>query len=103
MVYRRPYTSMIGYQEFDKTFNKRDCRGVVLECSVITLKGEVIKRGTIEEIDDFMDLQTDPIWKNHKFMGNALPDGREVIATNVGSWDDPKDSYANLIKNKLQF
>ena len=89
----------MSYEEFNRTFNKRDYRGVILECSVITLDGEVIKRGTVEEVGDFMDLETDPIWKDHKFAGNALPDGREVVTTNIADW--ASDSYAKYIKNKL--
>ena len=96
----------MSYAEFNKTFNKRDYRGVVLECSIITLKGKVIFRGSVDEVDAYWDEHVELIWDENdtSLIKKSTPviDGEEVITTNIGDWNS-EDRYAKYIHSKLQF
>lgn len=86
------------YEEFDKKYNKRDYRGVILEASIITLDGKVLKRGSLEELEDFWDNNVEIIWENHKVTREEI-NGEEAIWTNIGKGD----AYSNRIMNKIRF
>jgi hypothetical protein len=75
------------YKEFDKKYNKRDCRGVVTHSSIIDLKGNVIFSGEVEECDKYHDDNLEVLeWNNH-FPARVAINGTEVPfsgRTNVG-------------------
>lgn len=77
----------MSYEEFDKKYNKRDYRGVIQECSIIDLDGNIIFHGTFDEMGDYHDSNAKPIWQNNKLVGWTI-DGKEVITTNLAnhSW-----------------
>lgn len=86
----------MNYKRFDSQYNTRDYKGVVIKASVIDFDGNVVFNGTPEEIDDFMDFECSPIWKDHKYIGQQY-NGKRVINTNIGG------KYTEHIFNQLNF
>lgn len=93
------------YKEFDAKYNKRDKNGVVLECSIINLDGEIIFHGKLDDVDKFYDDNVDIIWKEenddsifHKILRREI-NGQEVTMTNLAnySW------YRDPMLDKLHF
>ena len=86
----------MNYQAFDSQYNTRDNNGIITKASVIDFDGNVVFNGTIREIDDFMDLDCSPIWKDNKYVGQQY-NGKRVINTNIAG------KYAEHIFNQLNF
>ena len=86
----------MNYQAFDKQYNTRNYKGVVIKASVIDFDGNVVFNGTPTEVDNFMDLECSPIWKDNKYIGQQY-NGKRVINTNIGG------KYAEHIFNQLNF
>ena len=91
------------YNEFNKKYNKRDYAGVVLECSIINLDGDVIFRGTIDEVDKYWDDNVELIWNDNDISliksATATINGQEVVTTNVGE----TGRYSDYLFGKLHF
>lgn len=93
---------MLTYEEFDKKYNKRDCHGVVLECSIINFDGDIIFRGTIDEVDNYWDKNIEPIWdetNTSRVIAALTINGQEVVTTNVGK----TGRYSDYFFGKLHF
>lgn len=86
------------YEEFDKKYNKRDYRGVILECSIIDMDGNIIFHGNLNEIEDYWDNNIELIWENKKVYDERI-NGKSVITTNLGK----NSSYTTHCFNKLNF
>ena len=86
----------MNYKNFDSRYNTRDCNGIIIKASVIDFDGNVVFNGTTREVDDFMDLDCSPIWKDNKYIGQQY-NGKRVINTNLS------EKYAENIFNQLNF
>ena len=91
------------YEDFNKKYNKRDVYGVVLECSIINLDGDVIFHGTIDEVDNYWDDNVELIWDNNDTSliksATSTINGQEVVTTNVGK----TGRYSDYFFGKLHF
>lgn len=86
------------YEEFDKKYNTRDRHGVILECSVITVDGNVLFRGNLDEVENYWDDNIEVNWENGKVVSFTIK-GKEVITTNL-----PNPKFYNTPDfKKLQF
>ena len=86
------------YEEFDKKYNKRDYRGVILECSIIDIDGNIIFHGNLNEIEDYWDNNIELVWENKKVYDERI-NGKSVITTNLSK----NSSYTTHCFNKLNF
>lgn len=96
-------TTIMKYNEFNNKYNKRNYAGVCLECSIINLDGDVIFRGTIDEVDAYWDEHIELVWDENdtsliKHSTDTI-NGQEVVTTNVGE----TGRYSDYLFNKLHF
>lgn len=87
----------MSYEEFDKKYNKRYYCGVVQECSIINLDGDIIFHGTIDEVENYWDDNIEVDWNNNT--PTITINGQEVVTTNVGK----AGKYSDYFFNKLHF
>lgn len=85
----------MDYQKFDKKYNTRDYRGVIVKSSIINYNGDIVFQGSIEEIDNFMDNKCDILRTNGSL--DYVYNKQMVINTNIAG------NYAKHIFNKLNF
>jgi hypothetical protein len=91
-------TKDMTYGDFNKKYNKRDYRGVILSTSIIDMNGNILFQGTIDEVGEYWDEHVELIWQDNKVIDEKI-DGVSAITTNIGH----TDTYAKYCFNKLNF
>ncbi len=91
-------TNDMTYGDFDKKYNKRDYRRVILSTSIIDMNGNILFQGTIDEVAEYWDEHVEFIWQDNKVIDEKI-NGVSAITTNIGH----TDTYAKYCFNKLNF